>query len=101
MENREFQYSLNFVIGLAKNDFKLDLLDEETAISLIQQELIVQKVLQSGAKSMGFYNKTTEDKVKKAIGFQTCSLIEKQIKKDGFMFHKTIKLSLTLWVYSS
>ena len=49
------------------DEFDFDLLDEDIKRESISQELIVQKVLQTGAKSMGFYNKTTEDKVKKAI----------------------------------
>jgi hypothetical protein len=49
------------------DDFKLDLLDEETAISLIQQELIVQKVFLSQARSFGLMNKTTTKLAKEGI----------------------------------
>ena len=49
------------------DDFKLDLLDEETAISLIQQELIVQKVFLSQARSFGLINKTTTKLAKEGI----------------------------------
>ena len=49
------------------DDFKLDLLDEETAISLIQQELIVQKVFLSQARSFGLINKTTTKLAKQGI----------------------------------
>ncbi len=49
------------------DEFKLDLLDEETAISLIQQELIVQKVFLSQARSFGLINKTTTKLAKEGI----------------------------------
>ena len=49
------------------DDFILDLLDEETAISLIQQELIVQKVFLSQARSFGLINKTTTKLAKEGI----------------------------------
>jgi parvulin-like peptidyl-prolyl isomerase len=49
------------------DEFKLDLLDEETAISLIQQELIVQKVFLSQARSFGLMNKTTTKLAKEGI----------------------------------
>ena len=49
------------------DDFKLDLLDEETAISLIEQELIVQKVFLSQARSFGLINKTTTKLAKEGI----------------------------------
>jgi parvulin-like peptidyl-prolyl isomerase len=49
------------------DDFELNLLDEETAISLIQQELIVQKVFLSQARSFGLINKTTTKLAKEGI----------------------------------
>ena len=67
----DLQIASNTAVQRFKNiygdEFDFDLLDEDIKRESIKQELIVQKVLQSGAKSMGFYNKTTEDKVKKAI----------------------------------
>ncbi len=67
----DLQIAQNTAVQRFKNiygdEFDFDLLDEDIKRESIKQELIVQKVLQSGAKSMGFYNKTTEDKVKKAI----------------------------------
>ena len=49
------------------DDFDLNLLDEETLIQLIEQELTVQKVLLSQARSLGLINKTTIKVAKEAI----------------------------------
>ena len=49
------------------NDFDFDMLDEDVRAESIKQELIVQKVLQSGARSLGFINKNTINEAKKQI----------------------------------
>jgi parvulin-like peptidyl-prolyl isomerase len=48
-------------------DFDFDMLDEDFKSETIKQELILQKVLQAGAKSLGFINESTRNKTKKRI----------------------------------
>ncbi len=48
-------------------DFDFDMLDEDFKSETIKQELILQKVLQSGAKSLGFINESTRNETKKRI----------------------------------
>ena len=49
------------------DDFDPNLLDQETLTQLIEQELTVQKVLLSQARSLGLVNKTTIKVAKEAI----------------------------------
>ena len=48
-------------------DFDFDMLDDDFKAESIKQELIVQKVLQAGARSMGFINKSSQEDVMKSI----------------------------------
>ena len=49
------------------NDFDFDMLDEDVRAESIKQELIVQKVLQSQARALGFINKTSNKEAQKGI----------------------------------
>ena len=48
-------------------EFDFDMLSEDIKSESIKQELIVQKVLQSGARSLGFFNQNTVTDAKKGI----------------------------------
>ena len=48
-------------------DFDFDMLDEDFKSETIKQELILQKVLQAGAKSLGLINESTRNETKKRI----------------------------------
>ena len=48
-------------------DFEFDMLDDDFKSQSIKQELIVQKVLLAGARSMGFINESTKQEIKKDI----------------------------------
>ena len=48
-------------------EFDFDMLDEDLKSESIKQELIVQKVLQAGARSLGFFNESTVTDAKKGI----------------------------------
>ena len=49
------------------DDFDFDTLDESIRSESIKQELIVQKVLQSGARDLGFINKVSNKEAQKGI----------------------------------
>ena len=48
-------------------DFDFDMLDEDFKSETIKQELILQKVLQAGARELGFINESTRNETKKRI----------------------------------
>ena len=48
-------------------DFDFDMLDEDFKSETIKQELILQKVLQAGARELGFINQSTRNETKKRI----------------------------------
>ena len=48
-------------------EFDFDMLSEDIKSESIKQELIVQKVLQAGARSLGFFNQNTVTDAKKGI----------------------------------
>ena len=48
-------------------DFDFDILDEDFKSETIKQELILQKVLQAGARELGFINESTRNETKKRI----------------------------------
>ena len=48
-------------------DFDFDMLDEDFKSETIKQELILQKVLQAGARELGFINESTRSETKKRI----------------------------------
>ena len=49
------------------DEFDFDMLPEDVRSESIKQELIVQKVLQAGARSLGLFNKNTVKEAKKDI----------------------------------
>ena len=51
-------------------EFDFDMLDEDVRSESIKQELIVQKVLQAGARSLGFFNDNTVTDAKKKESFK-------------------------------
>ena len=87
------------------DDFDFDMLDEDIKSESIKQELIVQKVLQSGAKSMGFYNERTIDNAKKNIiqnpqfqidGIFNEDVFEAQVNSNGYTKEVYIDLMTSL-----
>ncbi len=86
------------------DEFDFDMLDEEFRSESIKQELIVQKVLQSSARSMGFFNKTTVDNAKKGIiqnpqfqvdGIFNEDVFEAQVNSNGYTKEVYIDLMTT------
>jgi parvulin-like peptidyl-prolyl isomerase len=74
-------------------DFDFDMLDDQIKSDAIKQELIFQKSLLSGAKSLGFVNKSSERETKKNIikspNFQfegefSEDIFEAQVNSRGF-----------------
>ena len=67
----DFQVASNLTIQRFKSvygeEFDFNVLDEETQIEQIKQELTVQKVLLSKARSLGFINNNTKKDAKVAI----------------------------------
>jgi parvulin-like peptidyl-prolyl isomerase len=53
--------------SLYGEDFEFDMLDDDFKSQSIKQELIVQKVLLAGARSLGFINESTKQDIKKEI----------------------------------
>ena len=68
-------------------EFDFDMLNEELKSESIKQELIVQKVLQSGARSLGLFNENTITEAKKGI------VQSPQFQVEG-MFNENVYLSL-------
>jgi len=69
------------------------LLDDDFKSESIKQELIVQKVLQSGARKMGFINESTKQDIKKSIiqsplfqvdGIFSEDVYEAQVNSNGY-----------------
>ena len=82
-------------------EFDFDLLDEEFKADAIKQELIIQKVLYSGAKSMGLINQSTELEIKKEIiksprfqvdGEFNENVYEAQVNSSGFTKESYIEI---------
>ena len=80
-------------------DFDFDMLDDQIKSDAIKQELIFQKSLLSGAKSLGFVNKSSERETKKNIikspNFQfegefSEDIFEAQVNSRGFTKDKSI-----------
>ena len=85
-------------------EFDFDMLDEEFKADAIKQELIIQKVLYSGAKSMGLINQSTELEIKKEIiksprfqvdGEFNENVYEAQVNSSGFTKESYIAVSYT------
>ena len=75
------------------DDFDFNLLDEDFKNQSIKQELILQKVLQSEARSLGFINESTRNEAKKAIiqspafqidGIFNEGVYEAQVNSNGY-----------------
>ncbi len=74
-------------------DFNFDMLDEDFKSESIKQELILQKVLEAGAKSLGFVNESTKIETKKMIvqspifqvdGIFNEGVYEAQVNSNGY-----------------
>ncbi len=75
------------------DDFNFDMLDEDFKSESIKQELILQKVLEAGAKSLGFVNESTKVETKKMIiqspifqvdGIFNEGVYEAQVNSNGY-----------------
>ena len=86
-------------------DFDFDMLDEDFKAQAIKQELIVQKVLYAGAKSMGLINKTSELETKQEIiesprfqvdGYFNENVYEAQVNSSGFTKQSYIEIMTSL-----
>jgi parvulin-like peptidyl-prolyl isomerase len=79
--------------SLYGEDFQFDMLDDDFKSESIKQELIVQKVLQAGARKMGFINESTKQDIKKSIvqsplfqvdGIFSEDIYEAQVNSNGY-----------------
>ena len=79
--------------SLYGEDFNFDMLDEDFKSESIKQELILQKVLEAGAKSLGFVNESTKIETKKMIvqspifqvdGIFNEGIYEAQVNSNGY-----------------
>ena len=86
-------------------EFDFDMLDDDLRMESIKQELIVQKVLQSGARSLGLINNNTVDEAKKSIirnpqfqinGIFDENVYEAQVNSNGYTKEGYIELMTTL-----
>ena len=86
-------------------DFDFDMLDDDLRMESIKQELIVQKVLQSGARSLGLINNNTTDEAKKSIirnpqfqinGIFDENVYEAQVNSNGYTKEGYIELMTNL-----
>ena len=86
-------------------EFDFDMLDDDLRMESIKQELIVQKVLQSGARSLGLINNNTTDEAKKSIirnpqfqinGMFDENVYEAQVNSNGYTKEGYIELMTNL-----
>ena len=86
-------------------EFDFDMLDDDVRMESIKQELIVQKVLQSGARSLGLINNNTVDEAKKSIirnpqfqinGIFDENVYEAQVNSNGYTKEGYIELMTNL-----
>ena len=86
-------------------EFDFDILDEDLRSESIKQELIVQKVLQAGARSLGFFNENTVTDAKKGIvqnpqfqieGRFDENVYEAQVNSNGYTKESYIELMTSL-----
>ena len=86
-------------------EFDFDMLDEDVRSESIKQELIVQKVLQAGARSLGFFNENTVTDAKKGIvqnpqfqieGMFDENVYEAQVNSNGYTKESYIELMTSL-----
>ena len=86
-------------------EFDFDMLNEELKSESIKQELIVQKVLQSGARSLGLFNENTITEAKKGIvqspqfqveGMFNENVYEAQVNSSGYTKESYIDLMTSI-----
>ena len=86
-------------------EFDFDMLDDDLRMESIKQELIVQKVLQSDARSLGLINNNTVDEAKKSIirnpqfqinGIFDENVYEAQVNSNGYTKEGYIELMTNL-----
>ena len=86
-------------------EFDFDMLDDDLRMESIKQELIVQKVLQSGARSLGLINNNTTNEAKKSIirnpqfqinGIFDENVYEAQVNSNGYTKEGYIELMTNL-----
>ena len=91
--------------SLYGEEFDFDMLSEEVRSESIKQELIVQKVLQSGARSLGLFNDNTVREAKKDIvttpqfqinGAYDESAFQAQVNSSGYSKESYIDLMASL-----
>ena len=91
--------------SLYGEEFDFDMLSEEVRSESIKQELIVQKVLQSGARSLGLFNDNTVREAKKDIvttpqfqinGAYDESAFQAQVNSSGYTKESYIDLMTNL-----
>ena len=105
----DFQVAQNITIQRFKTlygeEFDFSLLDEDTQMNQIKNELIVQKSLLSQARSLGLINNTTRDLAKKQImstpmfqmdGLFNEGIYEAQVNSNGHTKESYIKLMTDL-----
>ena len=110
----DFQVATNITIQQFKSvygeDFDFNMLDEETQLDQIKQQLIVQKVLLSNARNFGMINKTSEKEAKKSIiknpafqvdGIFNESVFEAQVNSTGQTKDEYIELTSKLMAAES
>lgn len=88
------------------DSFDFNSLDEDVRSESIKQELIVQKVLQSGARELGFINKTSNREAQKGIirtsqfqvdGVFSEDVYEAQVNSSGYTKEGYLKLMTDLY----
>lgn len=86
-------------------EFDFDMLSEEVRSESIKQELIVQKVLQAGARSLGLFNENTINEAKKDIvrtpqfqidGIYDETKFQAQVNSSGYTKESYIDLMANL-----
>ena len=91
--------------SIYSEEFDFDMLDDDLRMESIKQELIVQKVLQSGARSLGLINNNTVDEAKKSIirnpqfqinGIFDENVYEAQVNSNGYTKEGYIELMTNL-----
>jgi hypothetical protein len=105
----DFQLASNTAVQRFKSiygeEFDFDMLSEEVRSESIKQELIVQKVLQAEARSLGLFNKNTISEAKKDIvktpqfqveGMFNENVYEAQVNSSGYTKESYIDLMANL-----
>ena len=109
MTENDLQLASNTAVQRFKSiygeEFDFDMLSEEVRSDSIKQELIVQKVLQAEARSLGLFNKNTISEAKKDIvktpqfqveGMFNENVYEAQVNSSGYTKESYIDLMANL-----